>query len=286
MKITVLGGDRRSLKLIELLAVENHQITAYGFNDTELDTQALSKDLMSAVEGSKIIIGPIPCIKDEIYLNTPNYEGYIEIKDVFENMKENQIFIAGSIPEKIKELADSYNIRRFDLFDREEMAVLNALPTAEGAIEIAMKEMDTIIQEANIMILGFGRIGKVLSKMLQGMGNNPYVVARKYSDLAWIRAYGYRPVELCKIDEYLRKTDLVFNTIPHLILDEEKLLKMKKDVTIIDLASKPGGTDFRSAEELGIKAIWALALPGKVAPKTAANIIKSTIYNIMEEMED
>ena len=47
----------------------------------------------------------------------------------------------------------------------------------------------------------------------------------------------------------------------------------------------PTGVDFAAAQQSGLNVIWALSLPGKVAPRTAGNIIKDTILNMIHEME-
>lgn len=279
MKITVLGGDERSIKLIGLLHEDGHDIKIFGFDKLET-----SDKLESAIVGADIVIGPLPCSRDSICLNTPLYKGKIEIEEVFKNMLPNQIFIAGSISKEVSNTISSYNITNMDFMKREEMAVLNAIPTAEGAIQVAMENMDITLHGSNAMILGFGRIGKVLAKMLQGLGTNVYVEARNYADLAWINSYGYKALHLNDIKDYLHKMDVVFNTIPTMILDEEMLLKLRKESLVIDLASNPGGVDFEKSKELGIKTVWALALPGKVAPMTAAKVMKETIYNIIEEL--
>jgi hypothetical protein len=129
-----------------------------------------------------------------------------------------------------------------------------------------------------------GRIGKILSKMLLGLGTEVYVEARKYSDIAWIKANGLRPIYINELSQYLDRMDVIFNTIPSKILEADMLERLGPNCLVIDLASKPGGVDFDRAKNLGIKVIWALSLPGKVAPVTAANFIKQTIYNIIEEL--
>ncbi|MGE5328655.1 MAG: NAD(P)-dependent oxidoreductase, partial [Deltaproteobacteria bacterium] len=165
----------------------------------------------------------------------------------------------------------------------EEMSVLNAIPTAEGAIQLALEEMPITLHDSKALVLGYGRIGKVLSKMLHGIGAKVYVAARKYSDLAWIEANGYTPIRMSDFSVWLNEFDVIFNTVPHVILDAKELQNIKMNALIVDLASKPGGINFEKAKEIGLKAIWALSLPGKVAPVTAAKYIKDTIYNIISE---
>ena len=164
-----------------------------------------------------------------------------------------------------------------DIIQREEFAVLNAIPTAEGAIKIAIEETDKTIHGSNVAILGFGRIGKVLANMLKGFSANIYCMARKQSDIAWVKAYGCHPVEAEKLEEYLPNMDIIMNTVPKVILKEKQFQMLKKNCFIIDLASAPGGVDFEVAKELGIKTNWALALPGKIAPESAAEYIKEIV---------
>ncbi len=284
MRISVLGGDDRSIKLANLLKKDGHNIKLFGFDRVEINTLETSENLDSAISESNIVIGPLPCSNDNTLLNTPLYSEKIIIEEIFKNMNSDQLFIAGKISKEISSIASFYNINTIDLLRREEMAVLNAIPTAEGAIQVAMEELDITIHGANTMVLGFGRIGKVLANMLQGIGANVYVEARNYTDLAWVSSYGYIPLHLNEIGAYIHEMDVIFNTIPSMVLNEEMLLKLRKESLIVDLASIPGGVDFEKSKELGIKTVWALGLPGKVAPVTAAGIMKDTIYNIIEEL--
>lgn len=283
MRITVLGGDKRSIKLVNLLKLDEHIVKVYGF-DEENVSELLVDNLQLALTDADLVIGPIPCTRDEVNLNTPMYSNKIRLDEIFKFMKSNGLFVAGKIPKTVFGMANNYDIKAIDILGREEMAVLNAIPTVEGAIEIAMKERDTTLHGSNIMVLGFGRIGKLLGRAIYGMGTIPYIEARKHSDLAWIEAYGYFPVPLMELSDYLPKMDIIFNTIPQMILDEKNLKLLNKNTLIIDLASEPGGVNFEKADEFGIRTIWALGLPGKVASETAAKIIKTTIYNIVKEL--
>ncbi len=109
------------------------------------------------------------------------------------------------------------------------------------------------------------------------------IAARKPSDLAWIRINGCEGIHISKIKDYADQADILFNTVPAMILDEEILSCLSRDCLVIDLASKPGGVDFDMAKNLRIKTIWALSLPGKVAPISAGAMIKETITNILTE---
>ncbi|HOA55974.1 MAG: dipicolinate synthase subunit DpsA [Acetivibrionales bacterium] len=282
---TVIGGDLRNVKLAEAIHSDGHCVNLFGFKNAGFSSELQeTDDLETAIASSDIIIGPLPCTSDNEMLNAPFHDKKIHISEVFKIMKKAQLFIAGRINGKIMQMAQAYNIRPIDILEREEMAVLNAIPTAEGAIQIAMEELPVTLNGSRVLILGYGRLGKVLAKMLSGLGAEVYVATRKYSDAAWLRAYGINSVYMDGLDRYLADMDLIINTIPDKVLDQAKLELIEKESLVIDLASKPGGVDFEKAGQIGIKVIWALSLPGKVAPVTAANYMKQTIYNILQEL--
>lgn len=269
----VLGGDRRNLELVNLLELDGHNVR----NLVESDKKTLE------FKDSEIVIGPLPFSQDNETLDAPFYNSKLIIDEVFNSMKKDQYFIAGNIHKEHMEKAQKFGINIIDYFKREEMQVLNAIPTAEGAIQVAMENLSTTLHSSNVMVLGYGRIGKTLSNLLYNMGANTNVIARDYGHIAWIENAKLNPIFHKDLNKYLPKMDVIFNTIPNLILTEEKLNHMKKETLIIDLASKPGGVDFDAAKDLGIKAIHALGLPGKYAPVSAAKIIKDTIYNVIDE---
>lgn len=191
-----------------------------------------------------------------------------------EEYSKDEIVI-GSMP--------SSKVNFIDCFKEEDFLILNAIPTAEGAIQIAMEQLSTTIHNSKIMILGYGKIGKALSQLAHNMGAITYVAARNTVDLAWIENSKYYPIKFKDINKHLSNMDVIFNTVPSLVLGKKELRNLRGDILIIDLASKPGGVDFEVAEKLGLNIIHALAIPGKYAPITAAKIIKKTIYNIIEE---
>lgn len=282
-KISVIGGDLRIVKLLEMLAKDEFEINTYALEKVENIKNVKKCDsIQETVKGTDIVIGPIPISSDNVHINTPFSDSKVTLEELALNIKGKRL-IAGSIKQELYQL-DSNDIETIDLLNREELAVLNAISTSEGAIQVAMEETIRTIHGSNILILGFGRIGKVLAKMLEGIGANVYCEARKNVDLAWIKAYGYNPVHQNELDKELSKYDIIMNTVPSMILDDKKLEKVRKDCLIIDLASNPGGVDRIAAKTKGIKTIWALSLPGKVAPLTSAEYIKDTIYNIFEEL--
>jgi dipicolinate synthase subunit A len=285
-KFFICGGDLRQLKLADSLAADGYDTAVYGFGDqAEFEHQVtVSSNISEGLAGRDIIVLPLPCSTDNETVNMPLCDTTLSISELFQEITNHQIVVAGKVSPKIQKLAELYHIVITDYFQREELAVLNAIPTAEGAIQIAMEELPYTIHGLSCLVLGFGRIGKLLSHALTGLGANVTVEARKYADLAWIKAYGYQGLPLAQLKDKIGQFDLIINTIPFVVLDDKMLKQVKKSALIIDLASKPGGVDFDCATRLGKKVIWALSLPGSIAPVTAGIMIKDTILNLLQEL--
>lgn len=280
--IAMVGGDLRIVKLAGMLEKENYLVKTYGL-DRAVEIQNKCNTLQECVQDADIIIGPLPLSSNGEYINTPFSDSKILIDDLLNNI-QGKTFIAGSIKQEIYEKANQMDITVLDILKREELSVLNAISTAEGAIQIAINETPKNVHGNNVLVLGFGRIGKVLSKMLDGIGAKVACEARKAADLAWIKAYGYEPINLIELKDNLNRFDIIINTIPFVVLDRDMLQCVKKDALIIDLASNPGGVDKQAVKELGIKFNWALSLPGKVSPVTSAEFMKETLINMFKEI--
>lgn len=280
-KYLVIGGDMRSIYLAELLKKEYHRVEIYGFEKKVPKNKNVN--LGQIMDGTDIIVCGIPLAAAGGLVNMPFSEEALPVRTLIETIPSQAFFVAGKIEKDVRESLKGREIPYIDLLDREEMAVLNAIPAAEGAVELIIRSIPRTIHNSRILILGYGRIGKVLAGILAGFGAEVWVEARKCSDLSWIEAYGYKPVHLHDLERYITDMNVIVNTIPHQVITADILNKIRPDCYLLDLASAPGGIDFDHAKKLGIKTDWALSLPGKVAPLTAAEIIKKTIDNVIHE---
>lgn len=280
-KYLVIGGDMRNFYLAELLKKEYHRVEIYGFD--RKNAKKKNSSLAQMITDCDVIIGGIPLVSSGGYVNMPFSEETLPLDTLIDMLPENALFIAGKIEEDVRKKLDEKGVSYIDLLDREDMAVLNAIPAAEGAVELIIRSTPRTIHNSRILILGYGRIGKVLSRILSGFGAEIWVAARTYSDLSWIEAFGYKPVHLNDLERYITDMNVIVNTIPYQYITADILNKVRPDCYLIDLASYPGGIDFKHAEKLGLKTDWALSLPGKVAPLTAAEIIKKTVENVLTE---
>ncbi len=287
--ILFVGGDLRQIRAINNMSGKGVDVSVLGFDDESAnrfsENVQMLNDFSEINDVYSAVVLPLPYTADGKTVNTPLSKQKITLQEVFASISTKNRILAGRCDHKIKSMAESHRIMIVDYLCREELAMLNAIPTAEGAIQIAMEETPFTLHSSRCLVVGNGRIGKILAKMLHGIGAKVTVAARKKVDIAYGFAMGYETVNTNALGEGIDGYDIVFNTAPSLIIDHYLLSKMKKEVLIIDLASKPGGVDFDEARRKGIKVIWALSLPGKVAADTAGDIICNTILNILDEME-
>lgn len=258
IKLYVFSNDKRNGLLKEM----------YTKEDSVAET----------LESTKHIVCSIPFTKDGVHLNGTNITIDNFITDV-----RNKIIFSGAIPREIKRQLEINNIIYYDLMDSDEMAYLNAIPTAEGAIKTAMEETDYTLHGSNVMVLGFGRVAKVLASKLKGLDVKLFCAARSKKDLALINAMGYNVVDFKNLNDYISNMNIIFSTIPTMVLGESRLKILQQDCLIIDLSSSPGSVDYSVAKKLNINARLELAIPSKVAPKSAAKYMKDIIDNIINE---
>lgn len=267
------------VRLAELFSFESNTVFIYGqekyfgIEENKKENIRVCKDLEECINNANIVISSIPLSKDNITVNSPYSNELIRLDKLYQNLK-GKTFFAGNIPEYFYE---DEKITNIDLLKLEELTILNAIPTVEGTIKIAIEEMEDTIHESNVLIYGFGRIGKILCKRFFDLGANIYCVARKESDLAWIREARYTPLKYEEVSKYAEQINLIINTVPSIVIGENIVEKLKKDCLIIDVASNPGGIDKEIAKIYNIKVITALGIPGKIAPRTAARYIKTVI---------
>ena len=230
-----------------------------------------------AIMGSHCVILPLPVSTDGEHLSTPfSPHCHMKLLDIGEKLKVHgvKLVCGGKFPKFFAEFCRDNSIEVFDYYEREEFAVLNAVPTAEGAIEIALRELPVTVNGSELLVIGYGRIGKVLARLLSALGANVTVSARKESDFAWISA---NRLNCAVTGELSKRFDAIFNTVPSAVLGEAELLHIRDDTLIVDLASKPGGIDVETAKSRSLNTVWALSLPGKCAPVSAGRIIADTV---------
>ncbi|MDR1687482.1 MAG: dipicolinate synthase subunit DpsA [Clostridiales bacterium] len=277
-KFAIIGGDKRSIYLSNLLAKDGHTVSNYAFDSYDIEVIPECENIYQAIDGVDYIIGPTPCSHNGFDMNFIYSHKVLSCDDLFRLIKPNQIFFAGHIKDQVYKTAEKYQVRCEDILKMEELAVLNAIPTAEGAIKIAVENTDFTLHDANVMVIGYGRVGKILCKMLTGFGSHIYPVTKERSDYALAKSLGFSAVMYDDMNEKLSKMNIIINTVPKILLDRKNIKYIDKSCLIIDLASAPNGIDFNFAKSAGLSVIFTGSLPGIIAPKSAAYYNLNTIY--------
>lgn len=280
-KVLTVGGDERMLYTSQCLANSGFDVEVYAASPSNGFDLAVTgdKSIASAAARADGIILPLPVSRDGVHLNACS----LTLSELSDALERGQTVFAGMMDSKLKSGFFKKGIRVFDYFEREELAVNNAVPTAQGVIKIAMDNMKITLHASRCAVTGYGRTASVLADMLSALGADVTVAARKCSDLARARTRGLSAVRITELARCASVFDLLVNTVPSLVLDCSVLSALKKDCLVIDIASAPYGTDLACAKELGLNVKVPGSLPGKTAPKTAGEIIADAILNIIKE---
>ena len=285
LKFALVGGDLRNVKLASILAAEGCTVYTYGISHSSIGTNFnRCSELGEAIAMGDFIIGPMPFTLGGSKLNAPLHTSDIEVNDVLRAVPRGKVIMAGRVPAEVVLEAAAKEIRIVDILQREDMAILNAIPTAEGAIQIAMEEIPVTIHRCPILVLGLGKVGSALADRLKALGAEVTVCVRKSKDLALGESRGFHTITFDRLAGEIHRFAVVYNSVPSLVVDQSVLELVSPDVLIVDLASSPGGVDFTFAKEKGIKTVQALSLPGKVAPETSAETMAKVIFNILKEL--
>lgn len=289
---TVLGGDRRQVVIAKRLVAMGHTVRIYGLGDlySEIAGAELFLSLEKAVMGCDIVLLPLPVSRDGETLNLVSCEK----KDCptldqivrYTSKNSQAIILGGLIPPEMQKTANELGVRTLDYYKNESLQLKNALPSAEGAIMIAMENSDKVLEGMSVLVSGYGRIASLLADKLKKLGADVYVCARRDEVLCEIAMSGYRPVHISDMGamhDAIVECDVVFNTVPGLIFTKQILDGIDPKPLYIEIASTPGGIDIPCARDLGYKILFAPSLPGKYAPTSAGEYIFETIYEILEK---
>lgn len=278
-KILIAGGDMRQVYCSRRLAAA-YNTSIIGF-DKDLVPDTLSTAHLPEEASFDCAVLPVPPLDITGNINSPCFSGNLSAQNIKSLIKPGGIIFAGRTDRHLREAFKGYEI--CDYMEREDLNLKNAVPTAEGAVQIALEELPVTLSGLKVLIVGMGRIGRAIAEILKGFGADATAAVHNAKGAANARIHGIKSICTDKIDSGYA---LVFNTVPHIIFGRELLGRFDESTLFIDLASKPGGIDFDAAAELGIKAIWALGLPGKTAPVTSGEIIAETVSGILSGRED
>lgn len=281
-----IGGDARQLEVIAKLIELDATVLLIGFDNLQYPINGVTKSKLSAeaLENADVVVLPAVGSDDNGKVDSifASDDLILTNEHVGALPKHAKIF-TGMAKTYLKTLCNKHSVELIELFDRDDVAIYNSIPTAEGAIMMAIQNTDFTIHGSVSMVLGLGRTGLTLARALKGLGAHVKAGVRKPEQFARAWEMGFEPFYTADLYQHVANVDLLFNTVPAMIVTAHIIANMPHRALIIDLASKPGGTDFRFAEKRGIKALLASSLPGIVAPKSAGRIIANTLSQLLME---
>lgn len=284
--IVIVGGDARQLEVIERLNNLDAQLDLVGFDQLDHYFQGVNKMDLEDIDPATVdvIVLPVSGASDEGFVESLFTDKKIQLTKEWLSQTPTHCVIYSGIPTGfLLECEKECSCELEKLFERDDLAIYNSIPTVEGTLMMVIQNTDITIHRSNVIILGLGRTGMSLARAFHALGANVKVGAREPELLARIYEMGLEPFHIKDFEKNVADVDVIVNTIPAKVITSLVLSKMPSRTLIVDVASKPGGTDFRYAEKRGIKAMLVPGIPGIVAPKTAGRIIAKVLSELLLE---
>lgn len=271
MNFLVFAGDLRQEYLAKRLKEMNHDVHLLSGKADAKEEKAYKRGIQELIRESDVLVLPTPSFTPEAMVRGSE----LSLAELSEDLHEGQIVFGSVIRKEYAHFLEQKGVKVHDMMASEEVAVRNAVATAEGAIAEAIGLTLSNLHDMNVLVIGYGRCGSVLAQKLKGLCREVCVSARRAEVCTKADVTGFRSVlqKDCEWERY----NLIFNTVPAMVLREDEIVRVRKDCVIIDLASAPGGIDYESCKKLGITAKLCSALPGKYAPETSGTILAEEI---------
>jgi dipicolinate synthase subunit A len=272
-KIAFIGGDARMIFAAEEFARNGYSVSVYGLGNIKGFSE---ESAAAALSEADFAVLPPAVSRDGENVYSPLSEKKIPLRGL--DFGDAEVFCGSSCPwiaQKMRNYAE-----------QEAFAIGNAVPTAEGALKIAMEATGRTLCGLRTCLLGYGRIGKILAKDLAALGASVDVFARRGEARALAEAFGFSAYDFGALEEKICSYECIFNTVPQNVLPPRTLARIGESVPVIELASPPGGVDAEEAEKACVRIVPAGGLPGKIMPKTAGKIIYETISEMIREEEN
>ena len=259
----VLTADKRQEKLVALLDGEK---ISYAWEENSTGKEACEK----------IYVLPIPVAKLDRNQTIKEKLKQELIKMSQRKNVDVKVF-GGVLNEEWKKFLAEYKIPYWDFMKLPEVVEGNAWITAEATIAEVLLQSDVSIYGQKVLVTGYGCCGEKIAKLFARLGANVIVAARRDSVLETVIKDGFQAITFEELEKTLVDVDTVINTVPALVMTEDCIRRMPRGAVIIDIASKPGGTDFAAAERYGVRAKLALGLPGIYTTSSSAHLLKNAI---------
>lgn len=260
MNVLVIGGDFR-------MNIAYMELKKQGYT---VDSLGLINNDCGKIEHADVVLLPVPTTRDGKNIFCPQSDEAIPLDYVKTANKDSLVLSCGYT------FAD---LNCIDYLKLDSFCLANAVPTAEGAIAKAIYDTPFCLLNSRVLVIGCGRVAKVLIDRLNALKCHLTVSARNSRDFAYLDALGINHIHTSDVNKNCDKYDIIFNTIDLYIFNDYARLK---NCFLYDLSTK-GCIDFKLAQEQNIKAEKLPGIPGKIAPVSAGKIIAQTVNQLIGE---
>ncbi len=283
MNVLIFGGDARQLEVSRILKERGDHVFLVGFEQANVQLNGVKTILLEELPYSSIdlFVLPVSGVKKGGVVEAPfSAKPLVLTREMAGRLPAGCLVISGIDTPALKELVSREILF---IFDREDVAILNSIPTAEGTLMLAMQKTTRTIHGSRVLVIGLGRIGITIARLFQQVGAFVSTAVRETGKFARATEMQVNPIYMENVQKEIGNFDIIINTVPSLVITQALIKQIKPSALILDLASYPGGTDFAAAAEAGIQTIHALGLPGKVAPETAGEILGRVLIDAVHE---
>ncbi len=295
-KIALLGGDRRTGQILKGLhrAYPEAQLAVWGTRQEDFEGRHVEmpdtpvwltrgKTWQETMSGAQVGILPIPVTRDGETLSAdPHANQTVPLEALCRFLRPGSLFLGGLVPPVLLRMAAENAVHFEDYYEDRVVQTLNAVPTAEGAIAIAIRELPVIFGETHGVITGYGHCARALAWRLKQLGTKVTIVARRPDALAEAACDGCETMPLSAFLENPPACRILFNTIPAPVFTDNCLSGLPEGTVLVELAD---GLPRHLEMPPHIRLIRAPGLPGKTAPETAGRILCDGILTRIQKWE-
>jgi dipicolinate synthase subunit A len=285
-RLALIGGDERDPEIARLAAETGASVKAFGIPWPEEEIPGVERvdSSSAAVDDADYIFLPIPLgVGSVIY--APHADEPIVVDEELLSMAAPDAYLfCGRVTSEIEAAANAAGVRIHEYDPDRELMMLRGPAIVEGALQQAIEATDVTINDAEVVVVGFGNIGQLLARTLRGLGARVHVAARNPIQRAAAYADGLLPLTLEELPELAPSLDMVFSTVPAQVVDRSILERLPTGTLVLDIAPPPDHADLELAAQLGHRTVWARGL-GKRAPVTVGQSQWTGLRRFITEIE-
>jgi dipicolinate synthase subunit A len=286
LRIAVVAGDERDPEIARLAATTGAAVAAFGipWPRTRIEGVERATSAAAAIDGADYVFLPIP-LGVGLVLYAPHApEPILADEALFSKAAPDAWAFCGRATDEVRAAAEGAGVHVHEYDPDRELMLLRAPAIVEGALQQAIAATDVTINDAEVVVVGFGNIGQLLARTLRGLGARVHVAARNPIQRAGAYADGLLPLALEELPDLAPSLDMVFSTVPAPVVDRPFLERLRRGTLVLDIAPPPDHANLDLAAELGHRAVWARGL-GKRAPVTVGRSQWSGLRRYITEIE-